>query len=189
MTSFFSATVGPVPAMMLVVLAVVCAVTDLWKGKIYNKVTYSAILAGFAVHLWLGGVHGLWSSLGGFAVGYFPAFLLFMLGGLGGGDVKLLGAIGAIAGAIAATETLILAFLFGAVFALCKLAWHGRLFASFGRVLRTMAGYLVPGLSKQPLVAAGQEPMTVRFGVAICVATLATLWDLRAGGLWALVAS
>jgi hypothetical protein len=37
-------------------------------------------------------------GLGGFAAGFFPAFLLFALGGMGGGDVKLLGAVGVLAG-------------------------------------------------------------------------------------------
>src|SRR5689334_19313325 len=117
MGAFFSATVGPWPAVSLLVLAVACAVTDLWKGRIYNAVTYPAIVLGFVLAIVLHGMTGFWSALGGFAVGFFPAFLLFALGAMGGGDVKLLGAVGAIAGAVAATETLILAFVIGAFLA------------------------------------------------------------------------
>jgi prepilin peptidase CpaA len=187
MTSLFSAQVGPLPAVLLVLLAVICAITDLWKGRIYNAVTYTAIGAGFALHLALGGFGGLWVALGGFAVGFFPAFLLFALGGLGGGDVKLLGAIGAIAGAVPATETLIIAFFIGAFFALAKLAWHGRLLRTLGRSLRVFAGFIVPGLARMPLEKPGEERLSIRFGVAICLATLATLYDLRSGVLSALV--
>jgi prepilin peptidase CpaA len=185
MASFFSGTVGPAPALVLCVVAVVSAITDLWKGKIYNAVTYPAVLVGIALQLWLHGAPGLGVALGGFLVGFFPAFLLFVLGGMGGGDVKLLGAVGAVAGAVAATETLILAFVFGGLLALAKLAWHGRLFSSFGRTLRVLAGWVVPGVGGAAATTA--PPLTVRFGVAICIAALATLWDLRTGALTSLV--
>ncbi|MFI5289353.1 MAG: prepilin peptidase [Polyangia bacterium] len=187
MGAFFSAAVGPVPAVLLLALAVACMVTDLWKGRIYNSVTYPAMAAGLLVQVFTHGVAGLWIALGGFAVGFFPAFLLFALGGLGGGDVKLLGAIGALAGAVPATETMILAFLFGGFFALGKLAWHGRLLSTLGRTLRVLAGYLVPGLGRMSLERPGETRLTVRFGVAICVATLATLWDLKSGAITHLV--
>jgi prepilin peptidase CpaA len=187
MGALFSNAVGPWPAAMLCIVAVACAVTDLWKGRIYNAVTYPAIAAGFILQLALHGVPGLWIALGGFAVGFFPAFLLFMLGGLGGGDVKLLGAVGAIGGMVPATETLLIAFFVGAFFALGKLAWHGKLFVSLGRTLRVVGGYLVPGVKRVPLEKEGEERLTVRFGLAICVATLATLWDLNSGAIRHLV--
>ena len=186
MGTLFSGTVGALPAAVLLAVAVTCAVTDLWKGKIYNAVTYPAMVAGVLLALVQFGVPGIFHALGGFAVGFFPAFVLFALGGMGGGDVKLLGAIGAIAGAVAATETLILAFVFGGIFALGKLAWHGRLFATLGRTLRRLVGYVVPGLGRTP-GATDEQRLEVRFGVAICVALVATLWDLRSGALSSLL--
>jgi prepilin peptidase CpaA len=185
MGALFSGTVGPAPAIVLLVVAVTCAVTDLWRGKIYNAVTYPAMALGVVLSIWQHGVSGIYFALGGFAVGFFPAFVLFALGGMGGGDVKLLGAIGAIAGAVAATETLILAFVVGGLFALGKLAWHGKLFATLGRTLRSIFGTLWPGLG--PAKAPEEGRLEVRFGVAICVALVATLWDLRSGALSSLL--
>src|SRR3954454_1273928 len=156
MGALLSGTVGPVPAVVLLLVAVTCAVTDLWKGKIYNAVTYPAMALGVVLAVIQHGAPGIFFALGGFAVGFFPAFLLFALGGMGGGDVKLLGAIGAIAGAVPATETLVLAFLFGGFFALGKLAWHGQLSRTFGRTLRTLAGFTVPGLARQALEPEGE---------------------------------
>jgi prepilin peptidase CpaA len=185
MSALFSGTVGPVPAAILLAVAVTCAVTDLWKGKIYNAVTYPAMVLGVVLALVQHGAPGIFFALGGFAVGFFPAFVLFALGGMGGGDVKLLGAIGAIAGAVAATETLILAFVFGGIFALGKLAWHGKLFATLGRTMRAIVGYAVPGVGRAQ--AAPEGRLEVRFGVAICVALVATLWDLRSGAISSLL--
>jgi prepilin peptidase CpaA len=185
--SFFSASVGPWPAVSLLVLALACAITDLWKGRIYNAITYPAIALGFVLGVALHGWPGLWSALTGFAVGFFPGFVLFALGGMGGGDVKLLGAVGALAGAVAATETLILAFLFGGVIALAKLAWHGRLFRTLGRTLRTLVAFVVPGLGRPKVEPDEPKRLEIKFGVAIAIATLATLWDLRSGALTGLV--
>jgi len=92
-----------------------------------------------------------------------------------------------VAGAAAATETLILAFLVGALLGLVQLAWRGQLFARFGRVLRFLAGQVVPGVKKVPLLKEGESFTMQYFGTAICLATLATLWDLRSGGIAALL--
>jgi len=181
--ALFSATVGPLPAVLLCALAVTCAITDLWKGRIYNAVTYPAIALGFAVQIGFHGLPGLWSALGGFAVGFFPPFVLFALGGMGGGDVKILAAVGAAAGAVAATEALILGFCFGAIIGLGQLAWKGVLFSTMWRALRFIVGALIPGVPRVRLVPEGQTATMSRFGVAVCLAVLATLWDLRTGGL------
>lgn len=185
MRALFSGTVGPAPAVVLLVVAVACAVTDLWKGKIYNAITYPAMAIGVVLSVWQHGVSGIWIALGGFAVGFLPALILFQLGGMGGGDVKLLGAIGAIAGAIAATETLILAFLVGGLLSIGKLVWHGQLFSSLWRTVRVIVGTLWPGLA--PAKEPNEERRTIRFGFAICVALVATLWDLRSGALSSLL--
>src|SRR3954469_11993081 len=153
MGAFFSHAVGPWPAVLLLALAVSCAVTDLWKGRIYNAVTYPAIAAGFVLQVALHGPSGLVLALGGFAVGFFPAFLLFALGGMGGGDVKLLGAIGVFAGPVPTTEILVFAFLVGGFFALVKLAWQGTLLRTMWRTLRYFAGLMVPGLGRTSLEA------------------------------------
>jgi prepilin peptidase CpaA len=184
-SAFFSGTIPTVPALVLLLVAVTCAVTDVWKGRIYNAVTYPTMVIGLGLQLALHGAGGLWIALGGFAVGFFPGFLLFALGGMGGGDVKLLGAIGVLAGVAPTTEALVLAFFFGALFALGKLAWHGVLFRSLWRTVRQIAASVVPGLKRPDTT--GLPHLEVRFGVAICIATMATLWDLRSGAISSLV--
>ena len=76
------------------------ALTDAWKGKIYNWLTLPVLLAAPLWHLAWKGMPGFWFSLSGFGVT--AAILLGMRllagKGLGGGDVKLLAALGALGG-------------------------------------------------------------------------------------------
>jgi len=173
-------TIHALPAIILLILGVVCAVTDLRKGRIYNAITYPAIGLGLCVQSALYGFDGSQAALLGFMVGFLPAFVVFATGGMGGGDVKLLGAVGALAGPTAATETLFASLLFGAFFGLAQLAWHGQLFRSLGRCLHWLARLVLPGLER-PAVDAPK--LKVRFGLAIACGIAVTLFDLRLGGL------
>jgi prepilin peptidase CpaA len=174
-------TIAALPAAILLVLGIVCAVTDLKSGRIYNAITYPAIGIGLCVQSALYGIDGSEAALLGFAVGFLPAFVLFATGGMGGGDVKLLGAVGALAGPMAATETLFASLLFGAFFGLAQLAWHGQLFRSLGRCLHWLARLILPGLKSPTQV--DTPALKVRFGLAIACGIAVTLFDLRLGGL------
>ena len=92
---------GGLPAMdaSLLVVAAVAAACDLRSGRIYNWLTLPALLAGVAVHGWIGGLVGVGIAVLGALLTAAPAWVLFRHGGMGGGDVKLLGAFGALAGA------------------------------------------------------------------------------------------
>lgn len=71
---------------------------DLTKKKIPNFLTFPAMLLGFIVYTVSGGLQGFVFSFTGFLVGMLVFIIPFMLGGMGGGDVKLMGAVGALKG-------------------------------------------------------------------------------------------
>lgn len=84
---------------LLAVVLVVAAVTDIRTGKVYNWLTYPAIVVGLLYWLvvgWLGAPVGIAEALIGLAAGLIPFTIIFALGGLGGGDVKLMAAVGAV---------------------------------------------------------------------------------------------
>ena len=90
---------------VLVVVLLTAVLTDVRTGKIPNWLTYPAVLAGLAIWA-VGGAFdagltgagwGLWASFAGLLVGFLPMMFAFYLGGIGGGDAKLAGAIGALA--------------------------------------------------------------------------------------------
>ena len=71
---------------------------DLRDRRIPNWLTGGGVTAGLLLGVWSAGWSGLGMALGGAVVG-FLAFLPFhLLGGMGGGDVKLMAAFGSILG-------------------------------------------------------------------------------------------
>ena len=76
-------------------IAAIACVTDLRSRRIPNVLTFGAALAGLVYQLATGGIDGLGQGALGWLVGVVAFILPFALGGLGGGDVKLLGALGA----------------------------------------------------------------------------------------------
>lgn len=79
---------------VLLVGALACGF-DLRARRVPNLLTLGAAIVAIAFHTTIGGLSGLAISLGGWAVGVALLLPLFLLGGMGAGDVKLLGALGA----------------------------------------------------------------------------------------------
>jgi prepilin peptidase CpaA len=117
------------------VLICVAVYTDLLWMKIPNYLTMPFIFIGFwlnTVQLGMGpGVH---FALNGLAAGLLVFIVPFVLGGAGGGDVKLLGAIGSLVGAHAVFWIFLYAAMAGGVVSLFLLVKKRRLSALTGVV-------------------------------------------------------
>ena len=83
----------------IVLFTSVCLVTDVRSRRIPNWLTVSALGVGLVAQTLVSGWPGLQASLGGFAAGFGILFVLWLLGGGGGGDVKMMSALGAWLGA------------------------------------------------------------------------------------------
>lgn len=86
------------PVALAVLTATIAMVTDMRSGKIRNWLTFPMMLAGFFVNFLLFGFSGFGYSLLGCFIGHllYGAFACFGIVGMG--DVKLLGALGALGG-------------------------------------------------------------------------------------------
>jgi prepilin peptidase CpaA len=123
----------------LIVVAV-ATFTDLRSRRIPNWLVLPFLLIGVAVSGWLNGWHGVGQSLEGLALGALLFGVLFLLGGMGAGDVKLCAAIGAWIGPGQLLIALVLTGLAGGVMVL---GWA--LYAGFFRELFQGTGDLVFG--------------------------------------------
>jgi prepilin peptidase CpaA len=155
-------------AMSVVTIA---AFWDVRTAKIPNMLTYPAIGIGLGIGLWPGTEPALISSLIGLAVAFLPALLLFATGGIGGGDVKLLAALGALLGYPIILDVLFYSVVAGSGLGLGLVVWHGRGLQTLRELGWLALSVVYPGLKAE--VPAGD--LRLPFGVAIL---LGTLWVL-----------
>jgi Flp pilus assembly protein protease CpaA len=113
---------GPLLAMLLW-----AAYEDFRIRKIRNWLTFSLILSGFFQTFFQISPVSPGQSALGFAVGFGLPFVLFVMGAVGGGDVKLLAGVGAWVGAAAVFKVFCGEAIIGMVIVLFQATLQGRL--------------------------------------------------------------
>ena len=111
----------------LAALALAAALTDIHSRRIPNWLVAAGFAAGVGFQVHARGLPGLWDALLGAAAGFLVYLGLFALRAMGGGDVKLMGAIGAFTGPKDWFVIFVLASLIGGALALVSLATKGGL--------------------------------------------------------------
>lgn len=84
---------------MALVLGGAAAVQDLATRRISNWIPVAGLACGLGWHGATAGWPGLLTALGGGAAGFGVFLVFYLLGGMGGGDVKLMAGLGALLGA------------------------------------------------------------------------------------------
>jgi prepilin peptidase CpaA len=142
---------------------------DVRERRIPNHVTVPAMAAGLILHWIAGGPRGLAdSALAGLIAG--AVFLIFFLaGGMGGGDVKLMAAVGCISGLSHLGVIVIATAIAGGVFAVAVSLYHRRLREMFGNVGDLLAHHSKRGFEPHPDLNL-TNPHTLRLPFALPVA-------------------
>lgn len=163
---------------LLFAALIVSAYTDIARDKVYNWCTYPAIFVGLVVHGLVGYQSGDWLSLGwgflGFAIGAGLFLLPYRFGLVGGGDVKLMGAVGALQGPNFVILSAFLSAVVGAIFGFSVLIWKGR-FREGMRNLGSVA--LKPWKLKEK---ASVDDTHLPYGLAIALGTF-WAWFVKEG--------
>jgi len=162
-----------------IALVTVAAFFDATRHRIPNLLTYPSWALGLLLGAYAAGLGGMSNALMGFAVGFFPLFLMFMGGSLGGGDVKLMGGVGALLGFPAALNALISSILVGGFFAAIILLWQGRLFPILRYAFSSLWSKVYP--VHVPYPAPPEHKDAFPFGVAIALGTYLTLISIQLG--------
>lgn len=166
------------------VLLFTATATDVTRRRIPNAL----ILAGMGCGLVFGGVsgwiagegvQGLTRSLGGGATAFALFFVLHWLGGLGAGDVKLMGAVGFLTNwQFVLWATICTAFA-GAVLAILWLIIHGGWREALGRSVSTTRE------DRREMVREPDHARTLPYAIAICTGCIWALLETyrRTGAL------
>ncbi len=156
-----------------VAVLAVATFTDLRSRRIPNWLVLPFLAAGLAESAWFHGWHGLGRSAEGMALGLVVFGVLFLMGGMGAGDVKLCAAIGAWVGPHQLLLALVVTGLAGGVMALVWALWGGFL----GEMLKgsgdLMFGWRKRGTVAHPeLVLENPKARKMPYAPAIAIGTL-----------------
>lgn len=113
------------PLLVVVVVVLVAAGTDLWNFRLHNALTIPFFVMGVLWHAIGDGASGIAMSGMGTMVAVGPLLIPYALGGMGAGDIKLMAGVGAWLGPWAALHVLIVSGLATGVWTLVLMAWGG----------------------------------------------------------------
>ena len=164
----------PIPHIVALALAAGAGVTDARSGHIPNGLTLPPlILAPLAYLIFAGPRMAAFSIVAAILCGLLP-YLMFRKGAAGGGDVKLLAAVGAVAGASFGIETQLFGFALATFASLALLTYRGRLLATFGNALFLAINPFLPRRYRR--IAPPEAMSTIRMGIPFFLGALIAFW-------------
>jgi prepilin peptidase CpaA len=169
--------VESLPLWIALVATLTAAVFDLRTRRIPNWLTLGALATALVLRLALDGPTGLaLAVVGAFAAG-FPALVLFRLRAMGGGDVKLLAACGALVGPETGFQLLLASAIAGGGMALAMIAFRRAWAVTAENVRWILIHWQTAGLlTPCPQVSLGRSRgVAVPYGLAIAGGMLFTL--------------
>jgi prepilin peptidase CpaA len=157
---------------MLLAVLVLAVRQDLLQRRISNVLTIGTLAAGIGIHWLAHGVDGALHALAGASVGLLCLLPLYLLKGMGAGDVKLLMGAGAFLGPANALVAALITLVLGAVLAL--LVVLRRFAASPGSLAMSGNGSAGDSRLQTPVAAATAEKFP--YAAAIAAGVVATMW-------------
>jgi len=124
------------------IFAVFGAVEDLCWRRIPNLLTYSGFLGALLVRCMTSGWPGLTDGLRASLIAGGALFVLFLLGGMGAGDVKLMAAVAAWDGSERISDLLFVTAVAGGVIAIGAMLWRKRVSITLRNALELMRHHL-----------------------------------------------
>lgn len=160
--------------------ALTAGITDLRWRRIPNWLTYPAVPVAIGLHAVAGGWREARLSLLGLALGLGILLPFVLVRSLGGGDWKLVGALGAFFGWERLITVLIYTLLLNGLMALLMIIWTKRVRQTLRNIARLLAAFFRLHLPGADLTIDNPEAAKVPFGVAAAIAVLLyTAWQLH----------
>ena len=158
-------------------ILIAAAIIDVRVRKIPNLLTYPTMVTALAYHFAMNGLDGLIFSAEGMALGIGIFILPYLMGGMGAGDAKLMGVVGAVMGPRGVFVASLATALVGGIMALALMLIHYKYGKGF--ILRSAATLktLVVTGKYIPIPTGSDEPKpTLCYGLAIAIGALSYLF-------------
>jgi prepilin peptidase CpaA len=153
-----------------------CMTGDVRTRRIPNLLCGCAVLVGLLFNTMHSGADGLLDSMAGMLAAVGLLLFPFAMGGLGGGDVKMMGAIGALLGLHAGLAALLVGLALGGIIMAIHLVRLGRLQQTLVTVHAMVASSFF-GRSLDPLRVSAAQPNAIAlpYSVPLGLGTLLVL--------------
>jgi prepilin peptidase CpaA len=145
-----------------------------WRtSKIPNWLTVAGFTFGVGMRSVILGWHGAWSSLEGAGLALAVLLPVVLLGALGAGDWKLMGAIGALLGPAAMLVVLLVTILVAGVMAILTIIRAGKVITTLRNMIEILKGFFILGWRANPKFTIDNPGLLkLPFGVAAALATI-----------------
>ena len=158
--------------LLLLSSLIVSAIIDFRSQKIPNLITLPTATIALLYHFFIHGIDGLIFSALGLVTGIGLLIIPYMLGGMGAGDAKLMGAVGAIIG----SKNVFVAFLFtalvGGIYAVILILLNQKQFKGFfKKQLVTLQFYIFTRKFIPDPIEENNKKPRLCYGVAIALGT------------------
>jgi prepilin peptidase CpaA len=165
-----------IPGIVIAIVLVACAF-DLRTRRIPNALTFGAAMSGLLFHWQHAGSDGAALAAGGWVTGLCLFLPFFILRGMGGGDVKLLAAIGAWLGPMATLWVAVYTGIAGGAIAVVVAGYQGYLRTAMRNVLGVFGYWALAGIRPVPglTLESGKSPR-LAYAIPILAGTVVTLW-------------
>jgi Flp pilus assembly protein protease CpaA len=110
-------------AWIAMIVGAAAVIDDLSRRHIANWIPAAALAGGFGWQIGTRGAAGAWSAAAGTLAGFAVFLIFFLLGGMGGGDVKLMAGFGALLGPGQLLSAALWTGAIGGIFALGAIGW------------------------------------------------------------------
>ena len=145
---------------------------DLRSQKIPNLITYPRMIIAILYHGTTGGIDGLIFSLAGLVVGISIFLLPYLMGGMGAGDAKLMGVVGAVIGAKGVFYAFLCTAVVGAIYALLLILVHRKHFNGyFKNQMTTLWTFILTRKYIPDPIRTDQNRPKLCYGLAIALGT------------------
>jgi prepilin peptidase CpaA len=157
--------------------ALIGSVFDVKSRRIPNFITLPALALGLIMHLTLGGWGSFFSALAGGLICGIVFLVFYLAGGMGAGDVKLIVAVGCIAGLSHVAYLLVLTAISGGVMAIGLALIRGRLQQTLMNVGVLTSHHKREGLTPHPeLNISNAQTLRLPYALAIAGGSILTLY-------------